>query len=98
MSHVGHIRSWHYHLLASGLATSRACWMKSCVTGLSVRFFRVSIPIGTEGSGSSTGKTLNWGRVVGNFNLDVEKIDRKRPVANKLIRTSAGMLNTVARG
>ena len=43
---------------ASGFATSRAQSMKSCATGLSVRFFRVTIPFGTRAIGSSTGKTL----------------------------------------
>ena len=31
---------------ASGFATSRACSMNSFVTGLSVRFFRVTMPVG----------------------------------------------------
>jgi hypothetical protein len=31
--------------------------MKSCATGLSVRFFREMIPIGTRAYCSSTGKT-----------------------------------------
>src|SRR5262249_979322 len=70
-----------YPFLASDFATSRACSIKSWVTGLSVRLLRVRIPIGTGGSGSSTGKTLNGGLAAGNFNLDVEKIERKRPVA-----------------
>jgi hypothetical protein len=42
-------------LFASGFATSRACSMKSFATGLSVRFFRVTIPFGTRAIGSSMG-------------------------------------------
>ena len=62
--------------------------MKSCATGLSVRFFRVTIPIGTRAIGSSTGKILISGRLVGNLNAEAGKIVRKRPVASRLIRTS----------
>src|SRR5262245_1426219 len=97
-SDVPHLDHGSYHFLTSGFATSRARSIKSCVTGLSARFLRVRIPIGTGGSGRSTGKTLNCGRVVGNFNRDVEKIERKRPVARRLIRTSAGTVNMVVRG
>ena len=47
-----------YHFLrARGLATSRAVSMKSCATGLSVRFFRVIIPTGARACCSFTGKT-----------------------------------------
>lgn len=36
--------SEHYLAFAKGFATARACSMKSCATGLSVRFFNVMIP------------------------------------------------------
>lgn len=38
-------------LFASGFATSRACSMKGCATGPSVRFVRVTIPIETRARG-----------------------------------------------
>ena len=37
--------------------------MKNCATGLSVRFFRVIIPIRTRACCSSTGRTLTSGRL-----------------------------------
>jgi hypothetical protein len=46
-------------LFASGFATSRAVSTKSCATGLSVRFFRVTIPFGKRAFVSSTGRTLS---------------------------------------
>jgi hypothetical protein len=63
-----------------------------------VRFFSVTIPLGTRAIGSSTGKTLSSGRLMENFNAEAAKIVRKCPVASRLIRTSAGMVTTVARG
>ena len=48
-----------YHFrFARGLATSRAQSTKSLATGLSARFFRVTIPFGLRALGSSTGRTL----------------------------------------
>ena len=41
--------SYHFRF-ASGFATSRARSMKSCATGLSARFFSVTIPVGTRPS------------------------------------------------
>src|SRR5438046_1642178 len=85
----------YFVYLANGLATSRAVLMKSCAIGLSVRSFRVTMPIGTGDVGRSTGKTLTSEPLA--KTLASEKIDRKRPVARSLIRTS-GIANTVARG
>ena len=85
-------------LFASGFATSRALSMKSCATGLSVRFFSVTMPFGTRAAGSSTGKTLISARLVGNLNAEVGIIVRKRPVASRLIRASGEMVTTVTRG
>jgi hypothetical protein len=65
---------------------------------LSVRFFKVTIPIGTRGTASSTGKTLISGRVVGNLKTDVGKIERKRPDARRPIRVTGARANTVAHG
>jgi len=41
--------------VASGLATSRAVWMKSCAAGLMVRFFNVMTPTGIGGTASLIG-------------------------------------------
>src|SRR5262249_3810191 len=86
--------------LDSGLATSRACSMKSRVAGLSVRFLRWRIPMGTGASGNTTGRTLSCGRTEGkvNLDLDVETIERKRPVARRLMRASEARADTVALG
>src|SRR5215204_2735406 len=91
-------RSRHYNYdfrLTSGLATSRAQSMKSCATGLSVRFFRVTIPFGSGAIGSFTGRTLISERLVGNVNAEVGKIAIKRPVVKRLVRTSGDSVTTV---
>jgi len=72
--------------------------MKSCVTGLSVRFFKVTIPTGTLLSDCWTGKAFNSGRLVENLNMQSGIIEIKRPVARRLILTSGEAVNTVARG
>ncbi len=72
--------------------------MKSRTTGLSARFFSVTIPFGTRANGKSTGKTLSSGRLVGNFSAEAGKIVRKRPLASRLNRASGATVNTVARG
>src|SRR5262245_65067673 len=72
--------------------------MKRRATGLSVRLLRVKIPLGTLAIGSSTGKILSSGRLVGNLNIEAAKIVRSRPVAKRPIRTSAVAVNTVERG
>jgi hypothetical protein len=66
----------HYFPFASGFATSRACSMKSRATGPSVRFFRVTIAVGTRAVGSSMGKILISGCLVGNLNAEAGKIAR----------------------
>jgi hypothetical protein len=83
---------------ASGFATSRALSIKRRATVLSVRCFKVTIPIGGWAIGSSTGKTLNSVGLVGNPNTEVETIVRKRPDFRRLIRTTGERTNTVARG
>ena len=72
--------------------------MKSRATGLSARFFRVTISFGTRAIGSSTGKILSSERREGNLNADAGKIVRKGPVASRLVRTSGGVATTVGRG
>jgi hypothetical protein len=57
-----------------------------------------TIPIGRRAVGSSTGKILISGYLVGNVNAEAGKIARKRPVASNLIRTSGEKVSTVVRG
>src|SRR5438876_9929940 len=93
------IRHDIYHFrFASGLATARAQSMKSRATGLSVRFFRVTIPFGRRAIGSSTGKALISERLVGNLNAEAGKIVTKRPVAKRLTRIWGASVTTVTRG
>ena len=70
-----------------GFATSRAHRMKSCETGLSVRFFTVIIPTGRRVVGNSTGKRLIAGLSAENRNTELGMIVRKRPVASSALRT-----------
>jgi len=73
-----------YHFFrARGFATSRASSMKSWTTGLSVRFFRVTIPFGTRACCSLTGRTLISASFE-NPNSEIGTIVRKRPVATRL--------------
>ena len=72
---------------AIGFATSRAHWMKSCTTGLMVRFFKVMIPTGLCVVGNSTGNRLIAGLLAENFNTELGMIVRKRPVASSALRT-----------
>src|SRR5262249_22116602 len=83
---------------ARSFATSRACSMKSRATGLSVRLFRVTTPLGTRVVDSSTGKTLSSGRLMENFNVEAGKTVRNRPVTRRLIRTCGESVIAVARG
>ena len=63
--------------------------MNSFATGLSARFFSVTISIGNEVFGSSTGNILISGRLAGNLNKEGEHIVIKRPLAKRLIRAKA---------
>src|SRR4029453_13238926 len=85
--------SLHFRF-ASALATSCACSMKSLAMGLSVRFFRVTIPAGMRAMGSATGRTFSSGLVRNGDGAIV----RKRPVARRLIRNSGELVTSVARG
>src|SRR5215204_3348630 len=85
-------------VLRTVFAFSRAQSMKSCATGLSVRFFRVTITFWTCAIGSSTGKIFISERMVGNINTEAGKIVTKRPVAKRLILTSGESAITVVRG
>jgi hypothetical protein len=59
-----------YFCFANGLATSRAPSMKSCATGLSMRFFNVRIPIGPLVTGNSTRNLLIDGCLAGYLSTD----------------------------
>src|SRR6266700_1342517 len=67
-------------------------------TGLSVRFFRVTIPFGKRAGDSSTGSTLSSDRFVGTLRVEPVKIARKRPVATRFIRAWLESVTTVVRG
>src|SRR5262249_47264470 len=67
---------------ANGFTTSRAQSMKSWVTGLSVRFFKVMIPTGHGGMGTFTGRTLSGGRFAPNRSIEPGKNPRKGPLAS----------------
>ena len=54
----------------SGFASWRALSMKSCATGLIVRFLTVMIPTGNDGAGKSTGKILSGGRFLPKCNKE----------------------------
>src|SRR5262249_58622422 len=84
--------------LAGRFATSRACSMNSRAAGLSVRFFRVTIPTGAGADGSSTGKTLNLRRPPENLNTEGGKVVRKRRLAMRFIGTSLRPANREAGG
>jgi len=60
--------------------------MKSCANELSVRFFRVTIALGTRAIGNWTGKALTSLRPVENLNAEADSIVRKNPVAGRLNR------------
>ena len=58
-SALGRAMRGTYFPSARGLATSRAQSRKSCATGFSVRFLRVTIPTGRGLIGNSIGSTLS---------------------------------------
>jgi hypothetical protein len=72
--------------------------MKSRATELSVRFFRVVIPMGAEAIGSWTRKALTSVRLVGNLNAETLNIVRKDPVAGRLNRACGDSVTTIVRG
>src|SRR5215212_6009263 len=60
----------------SDFAISRAPLMKSCATGLRVRFFRVTIPLTAFAPGNSTGRIIICERFVGSLKEEAEKTVR----------------------
>src|SRR5215475_2218373 len=88
-----------YRIFLPGcLASSRQLLMKSCARGLMVRFFNKTIPTGTWPNDCLMGRTCNFGRQPENLNTEFGKIEIKRPVASRLIRSSEGSPITVVRG
>src|SRR5262245_58520894 len=72
-------------VFANDLVASRANSMKSCTTGLSVRFFRVMIPAGQAGIGKLTGRTLSGG-IAPNRNKEPGTIARKDSLASRTLK------------
>jgi hypothetical protein len=72
--------------------------MNSRAVGLSVRFFRVTMPTGTGAIGNSTGKTLSYRALGYEPQHGCRENRQKAPVARRLTRTSLGSVTTVARG
>jgi hypothetical protein len=66
--------------------------------GLVVRLFNKTIPTGTWPIDCLMGRTCNFGRQPENLNTEFGNIEMKRPVASRLIRSSAGSPITVVRG
>ena len=62
---------------------SRAESTKSCATGLIVRFFKVMIPTGQGGTGSSTGTILNGGRFVLSLSTESGIVTKNSPFARR---------------
>jgi hypothetical protein len=72
--------------------------MKSCAAGLSVRFFKVTIPIGQGLNGKSTGKILSPNRFALKCSMTAGRIPRKRPVAISAMCISSDWLLMPVRG
>jgi hypothetical protein len=65
---------------ASGFDMLRAQSMKSAASGLTVRFFSVTMPTGRGGMGNSMGRALSPRRLPLNLKNNPGSTDRKRPV------------------
>ena len=65
---------------ANGVASFRAQSMKSCVTGLMIRFFKVTILMGPGWTRKSTGRAFNPRRLPLSRTVETGATDRKRPV------------------
>ncbi len=83
---------------ASCFASSRQLLMNSCARGLMVRFFKMTIPTGAWPSDCLTARTFNSGRLAERLYAEYGEIEINRPVASRLIRSSAGSAITVVRG
>src|SRR5262245_42445984 len=71
--------------------------MKSCAAGLSVRFFKVTMPTGQGSIGGSTRKALRVDRGLKCIMLP-GRVLRKRPGANIFSVSCIELVVTVARG
>jgi DNA invertase Pin-like site-specific DNA recombinase len=77
----GQVRTSRYpFIFASGFATSRAQSMKSCTTGVSVRFFNNMIPTGQGGIGRVTGSTWRCGRFAPNRSSEAGTVPKNGPL------------------
>jgi hypothetical protein len=85
-------------LLASGFATSRAQSIKSCATGVRVRFFKVTIPANPWNFAMSMGKTLIAVCPPANSIAILSAIVRNRPLATRATRATSVKVTTVVRG
>ena len=70
--------------------------IKSCATGLKVRFFRVMMAIGSRQRGSATGSTLIDESLGPNCNMEPWISVRKLPVAIRLLRSAIELLVILA--
>jgi hypothetical protein len=71
---------------ANGAASSRMHPIKSCATGLRVRFLRVTMAVGWCQRGSAIGSTLIDDGFGPNFSMESGISVRNRPVGIKLLR------------
>ena len=80
-----------------GFATSRAQSMKSCATGVRVRFFNVMIPTPPAFLAKSIGRTLMALSQPPNLRTVFEAIVRKRPFATRAIRATPVVVTMAGR-
>src|SRR6516165_8274839 len=84
--------------IAIDFATSRAQAMKSCATGVNVRFFNAKIPTTPPFAVRSIGRTLMERSQPPNLRTDSEAIDRKCPFATRAIRATPAAVTMAGRG
>src|SRR5580704_2648036 len=78
-------QSGGYVPLAKSFATSRAQSMKSCATGLTVRFFNRIVATGQGRCGSLIDMTFSNVRLSSSCRMEVGNMVTKRPVASRLL-------------
>src|SRR5215510_14015523 len=88
----------YYLCFNNGFTTSRAHSMKSCATGVGVRFFKVIIPTGNFATGKSTGTGLSDNLLAPKCIRVLGRIVRKRPVASSALRATIERVLTTLRG
>src|SRR5206468_10597193 len=87
----------HRSTFVSDFTKVRVVLMKSSASGLSVRCRNVISENVLRVFGRSTGNALS-NAMPGRFNAKVGSTERKRPVANRLLRKLRDVVMTVARG